>query len=113
MTPDSTLIPHQTLPSCLVIPGGAAGAEAMRSSPEVRSLIKQLIQAGQMVAAICAGTTVLVEAGDEAGWACDVVGHPSVREEVRKKGWTWVEDERVCVREAVGGGKGTVVTSIG
>ena len=72
-----------------------------------------MIEAGKTVAAICAATTVLVDAGDAAGWKCDVVGHPSVREEVVKQGWTWLDGERICVREGVGKGKARVVTSIG
>lgn len=52
-----------TPPDALIIPGGAAGAKALASHDGVTSLIRRAAEAGKIVAAICAGPTVLEAAG--------------------------------------------------
>ncbi|KAF9198328.1 hypothetical protein BGZ49_000875 [Haplosporangium sp. Z 27] len=65
----------------LVIPGGGPGAKTMVAS----SLVHQWVQAhftkpGVLLAAVCAGPTVLKAAGVAKG--AQVTSHPSVREEL-------------------------------
>ncbi|KAF9972760.1 hypothetical protein BGZ73_004038 [Actinomortierella ambigua] len=65
----------------LVIPGGAPGAKAMAES----SLVQQWVRAyfenqSSVLAAICAGPTVLQAADVGRGWA--ITSHPSVKDQL-------------------------------
>ena len=46
-----------------VCPGGGVGAENLRNSHTVKTLVKNAFENGKLVAAICAAPTVLEEAG--------------------------------------------------
>ena len=84
----------------LVIPGGIGGTEAMCADASVKQAVRDFVAAGKWVASICAGPTVLRDAGVLTGrrFTC----HPACREDLQSAG-TWV-DERV-VRD------GNIVTS--
>lgn len=47
----------------IYIPGGLPGATNLRDNEMVIDLVKQMAEAGKMVASICAGPIVLLEAG--------------------------------------------------
>ncbi len=47
----------------LVIPGGLKGTSALKQEPNVLAEIKSFYESGRLVAAICAGPTVLATAG--------------------------------------------------
>jgi len=63
----------------LVIPGGAGGARRLAGDPRVLELVRLYVQAGKLIAAVCAGPLVLKAAGALRGvrFTC----HPSVRDQ--------------------------------
>jgi len=63
----------------LVIPGGAGGARRLAGDPRVLDLVRLFVQAGKLVAAVCAGPVVLKAAGvlDGVRFTC----HPGVRDQ--------------------------------
>ena len=83
----------------LVIPGGIGGTEAMREDASVKQAVRDFLKAGKLVAAICAGPTVLQAAGALAGRT--YTSNPTSRADL--SGGTW-EDQPV-VRD------GNLVTS--
>lgn len=97
----------------LILPGGAPGAKTFCQSEEVLRLIREFRNEGKWVAAICAGTTALVEsvksprAEGEAAKKCKVTSHPSVKQEIVDAGWSYADDnERIVV-------DGKIITSRG
>ncbi|KAL1792360.1 hypothetical protein ACET3X_008867 [Alternaria dauci] len=93
----------------LILPGGAPGAKTFCETSTVLTLINNFRKEKKPVAAICAATTALVaahKADDGTGRGkTKVTSHPSVKDEVVRAGWEYVED-RVVV-------DGDVVTSRG
>lgn len=83
----------------LVVPGGIGGSQAMRQDESVKQAIREFLQAGKIVASICAGPTVLHDAGVLAGRT--YTSHPNSRAELT--GGTWLDQPVVD--------DGTVVTS--
>jgi protein DJ-1 len=71
----------------LVIPGGIGGTQAMRQDESVKQAVREFMLAGKTVAALCAGPTVLHEAGVLAGKT--FTSHPNSREELTAG--TWVD----------------------
>lgn len=51
----------------LVVPGGLKGTSALKQEPDVLSEIRNFAESGRLVAAICAGPTVLASAGILSG----------------------------------------------
>ncbi|KAI4797948.1 DJ-1 protein [Aureobasidium sp. EXF-8845] len=97
----------------LVLPGGAPGAKSFCQSEEVLRLIREFRNEGKWVAAICAGTTALVEstksprAEGEAAKKCKVTSHPSVKQSIVDADWNYADDsERVVI-------DGKIITSRG
>ena len=78
----------------LVLPGGVANPDALRMDEEAVAFIRDFVDSGKPVAAICHGPWTLVEA--------DVVrdrtltSYPSLRTDLRNAGAT-VVDQQVCV----------------
>ncbi|RKP08655.1 class I glutamine amidotransferase-like protein [Thamnocephalis sphaerospora] len=64
----------------IIIPGGLNGAKTMAASSTVRGLLTTYHKAGRLVAAICAGPTVLAAAGIAPG--SKITSYPSVRAEL-------------------------------
>ncbi len=71
----------------LVIPGGIGGTQAMREDASVKQAVREFLLAGKIVASLCAGPTVLHEAGVLVGKT--FTSHPSSREEL--PAGTWVD----------------------
>ncbi|HAL91982.1 MAG TPA: DJ-1 family protein [Verrucomicrobia bacterium] len=69
----------------LVIPGGIGGTQAMREDESVKQAIREFLQAGKVVASLCAGPTVLHEAGVLAGKT--YTSHPGSRDELPAGIW--------------------------
>jgi len=97
----------------LILPGGGPGANTFCQSEEVLRLIREFRNEGKWVAAICAGTTALVEsvkssrAEGEAAKKCKVTSHPSVKQSVVDADWVYADDsERVVI-------DGNIITSRG
>ena len=94
IAPDGAWDPAEaTRFDALVIPGGIGGTQAMRQDDSVKQSVREFLQAGKIVAAICAGPTVLHAAGVLAGKT--YTSNPSCREELTAG--TWVD--RPVVRE--------------
>ena len=87
----------------LVIPGGIGGTQAMREDASVKQAVREFLQAGKLVASICAGPTVLHEAGALAGKT--YTSHPSSRAELTAGTWVdqpVVRDGNVLTSQAPG-----------
>jgi protease I len=78
----------------LVLPGGVANPDALRTNPEAVAFAKSFMDAGKPVAAICHAAWTLVEAGAVEGRT--LTSWPSLQTDVRNAGGTWV-DEQVVV----------------
>lgn len=89
----------------LVLPGGVANPDILRTDERAVALIRAFVEAGKPVAAICHGPWTLVEADVVRGRT--LTSWPSLRTDIRNAGGTWV-DEEVYVCPA---GPNTLVTS--
>jgi deglycase len=79
----------------LVLPGGVANGDQVRTDPDAVRLVKAFIEAGKPVAAICHGGWVLVEADAVRGRT--MTSWPSLQTDIRNAGGTWVDKElQVC-----------------
>ena len=77
----------------LVLPGGVANPDALRTDAGAVALIKAFVDAGKPVAAICHAPWTLVEAGVLDGKR--LTSWPSLQTDIRNAGGTWVDEEVV------------------
>lgn len=77
----------------LVLPGGVANPDALRTDPDVQSFVGAFFDAGKPVAAICHAPWTLVDADKVAGRR--LTSWPSLRTDIRNAGGTWVDEEVV------------------
>jgi protease I len=89
----------------LVLPGGVANPDYLRTVPAAVRFTKDFFEAGKPVASICHGPWVLVEADVVGGRT--VTSWPSLRTDLRNAGATW-EDREVVVCTS---GPATLITS--
>ncbi len=68
----------------VVVPGGNPGYKNLRKDPRVINIIKKAFNSNKLVAAICAGPTVLSDAGILEGKACTI--YPGMDEELEAGG---------------------------
>jgi 4-methyl-5(b-hydroxyethyl)-thiazole monophosphate biosynthesis len=68
----------------VVAPGGNPGYKNLRKDPRVIAMVKKAFNSNKLVAAICAGPTVLSDAGILEGKACTI--YPGMDEELEKGG---------------------------
>jgi deglycase len=78
----------------LVLPGGVANPDFLRTDEDVVGFIRGFFEAGKPVAAICHGPWTLVEADVVRGRT--LTSWPSLQTDIRNAGGEWV-DEKVCV----------------
>ncbi len=79
----------------LVLPGGVANPDQLRTVPEAVRFIKAMFEAGKPAAVICHGPWTLVEADLVRGRT--LTSWPSLRTDIRNAGGTWVDSEvQVC-----------------
>ncbi len=89
----------------LVLPGGVANPDQLRTDPHAVRLVRSFVEAGRPVAAICHAPWVLIDAA--------VVEHrlvtswPSLRVDLKNAGATWI-DAQVLVCD---NGPNTLITS--
>jgi len=57
---DTTLDAYKTLPDALVLPGGLPGAENLKNSAQLITLIKELHKKNHLIAAICAAPAIVL-----------------------------------------------------
>lgn len=77
----------------LVLPGGVANPDALRTDDEAVAFIKAFVDSGKPVAAICHAPWTLVEAGVLAGKR--LTSWPSLQTDIRNAGGEWVDEEVV------------------
>jgi protease I len=77
----------------LVLPGGVANPDQLRTVNEAVDLVRAFFGAGKPVAVICHGPWTLVEAGVVRGRT--LTSWPSLQTDIRNAGGKWV-DEEVC-----------------
>ncbi|MGW2261623.1 type 1 glutamine amidotransferase domain-containing protein [Streptomyces sp. NPDC001780] len=79
----------------LVLPGGVANPDALRTDPAAVSFVKGFFDAGKPVAAICHAPWTLIEADVVRGRT--LTSWPSLRTDLRNAGATWVDEQvKVC-----------------
>ena len=89
----------------LVLPGGVANPDFLRTQPTAVAFVKSFFDAGKPVASICHAAWTLIEADVVRGRT--VTSWPSLKTDLRNAGATWV-DEEVVVSED---GPNVLVTS--
>jgi protease I len=75
----------------LVLPGGVASPDLLRTKPEVLELVRGFFAAGKPVGVICHGPWTLLEAGVLEGRT--LTSWPSLQTDLRNAGATWVDEE--------------------
>src|SRR4051794_40909476 len=75
----------------VVLPGGVANPDQLRTDQAAVEFIKALTEAGKPIAAICHGPWTLVEAGVLQGRT--LTSWPSLQTDIRNAGGTWVDEE--------------------
>lgn len=89
----------------LVLPGGVANPDHLRTDPAAVGIVKRVVDAGLPIAVICHGPWTLVEADVLEGRT--VTSWPSLRTDIVNAGGTWVDQEVVVDGE----GPNTIVSS--
>jgi protease I len=82
----------------LVLPGGVANPDQLRTIPAAVKFVKALADAGKPIAVICHGPWMLVESGVVRGRR--VTSWPTLETDIRNAGGEWV-DEEVVVDENI------------
>jgi protease I len=85
----------------LVLPGGTVNPDKLRADSTAVAFVRDFVNSGKPVAAICHGPWTLVEAGVVAGRT--VTSYPSIRTDLRNAGGNVVDEEVVV--------DGNVITS--
>jgi protease I len=80
--------------AALVLPGGVANPDALRTDTDAVGFVRQFVQSGKPVAAICHAPWTLVEA--DVVRDRHVTSWPSLQTDLRNAGATW-EDREVVV----------------
>jgi protease I len=75
----------------LVLPGGVANPDVLRTVPEAVSFIRAFFEAGKPVGVICHGPWTLVEADVLKGRT--ITSWPSLQTDIRNAGGNWVDEE--------------------
>jgi protease I len=75
----------------LVLPGGVANPDILRTVPEAVAFARAFFEAGKPVAAICHAPWTLVEAGVVEGRT--LTSWPSLQTDIRNAGGDWVDEE--------------------
>jgi protease I len=75
----------------LVLPGGVANPDRLRTVPEAVRFVRSFFEAGKPVAAICHAPWTLVEADVVDGRT--LTSWPSVQTDIRNAGGNWVDEE--------------------
>lgn len=89
----------------VVLPGGVANADRIRTIPAAVTFIERIFEASKPAAVICHGPWLLVEADLVRGRT--LTSWPSLKTDIRNAGGNWVDTEvQVCAA-----GPNTLVTS--
>ena len=77
----------------LVLPGGQMNPDKLRMEPQAVELVRRFVADGKVVAAVCHGPWLLVEAGAARGR--QMTSWPSLRTDIANAGGNWVDREVV------------------
>jgi protease I len=77
----------------LVIPGGVMNPDKLRVDADAMRVVKEFLASGKVVAAVCHGPWLLVEADALKGRQATSYG--SIRKDVENAGATWLDQEVV------------------
>jgi protease I len=80
--------------AALVLPGGVANPDNLRTDSDAVAFVRQFVQSGKPVAAICHAPWTLIEADVVRGRS--LTSWPSLKTDLRNAGATW-EDREVVV----------------
>jgi protease I len=83
----------------LLLPGGVMNPDHLRMQPAAVNFVKQFVDAGKPIAAICHGPWTLIEAGGAQGHV--MTSWPSLRTDLTNAGATWVDKEVVSDKKLV------------
>jgi protease I len=75
----------------LVLPGGVANPDVLRTKPEALEFVRGFFAAGKPVGVICHGPWTLLEAGVLKGRT--ITSWPSLQTDLRNAGAEWVDEE--------------------
>jgi len=75
----------------LVLPGGVANPDQLRSKPEALEFVRGFFAAGKPVGVICHGPWTLIDAGVAKGRT--LTSWPSLQTDLRNAGAEWVDEE--------------------
>jgi protease I len=75
----------------LVLPGGVANPDQLRTKPEAVEFVRAFFEAGKPVGAICHAPWTLIEADVVRGRT--VTSWPSLKTDLRNAGAEWVDEE--------------------
>ncbi len=77
----------------LLLPGGVINPDHLRMNPKAVDFVRQFVDSGKPVAAICHGPWTLIEAGAVRGRT--ITSWPSVKTDLKNAGANWVDKEVV------------------
>jgi protease I len=83
----------------LILPGGTVNPDKLRLDESAVTFVRDFVNSGKLVAAICHGPWTLVEAGVVAGRK--LTSYPSIRTDLRNAGGRVVDEEVVVDRNLV------------
>lgn len=83
----------------LLLPGGVMNPDKLRTNEKAVRFVREMVNAGKPVAAICHGPWTLIEAGMVRGRT--LTSWPSLQTDVRNAGGTWVDETVVTDRGLV------------
>ncbi|HEY3840980.1 MAG TPA: type 1 glutamine amidotransferase domain-containing protein [Bryobacteraceae bacterium] len=83
----------------LLLPGGVMNPDHLRMNEKAMKFVREMLDAGKPVAAICHGPWSLVETGFVKGRT--LTSWPSLKTDIRNAGGTWVDQEVVTDRGLV------------
>jgi len=75
----------------LVLPGGVASPDQLRTRPEALEFVRGFFEAGKPVGVICHGPWTLIDAGVAEGRT--LTSWPSLETDLRNAGANWVDEE--------------------
>lgn len=75
----------------LVLPGGVANPDQLRTKPEALEFVRGFFAAGKPVGVICHGPWTLIDAGVVEGRT--LTSWPSIETDLRNAGAEWVDEE--------------------
>jgi deglycase len=75
----------------LVLPGGVANPDQLRTKPEALEFVRGFFAAGKPVGVICHGPWTLIDAGVTEGRT--LTSWPSLETDLRNAGASWVDEE--------------------